>query len=177
MEYIDIVDEENNLIGKVEEKLYAHKQNLFHRTIHAWIINDKKELLIQKRSSSKKSYPNYWDISGAGHIKAGESILDGLKREMKEELGVEIDESKLEYIGVIKSTEEPNNMEFQYVCLIRLDKDVSDYVFEDNEVSEVKYVYFEELENIINKKTPNYIMHDEEYEKLFKYIRENIVNE
>ena len=73
MEYIDIFDENNNPTGKVKEKQQAHEDGNFHRTAHVWIINDKNELLLQKRSANKKSHPNCWDISGAGHIKAGES--------------------------------------------------------------------------------------------------------
>ena len=55
-------------------KQQAHEDGNFHRTAHVWIINDKNELLLQKRSASKKSHPNCWDISGAGHIRAGESV-------------------------------------------------------------------------------------------------------
>ena len=86
-EYIDVVDEKNNPTGKVKEKQQAHEDGNFHRTAHVWIINSKNELLLQKRSASKKTHPNYWDISGAGHIRAGESVIDGAIRELKEELG------------------------------------------------------------------------------------------
>jgi len=81
MEYIDIVDQNNNLIGEMKEKTQAHKDGNFHRTAHIWIMNDKKELLIQKRSATKKSHPNCWDISGAGHIRTGESVTEGAIRE------------------------------------------------------------------------------------------------
>ncbi|MFQ9264942.1 MAG: NUDIX hydrolase [Clostridia bacterium] len=86
MEYIDIFDENNNPTGQIKEKEKAHEEGDFHRTAHVWIVNDKNELLLQKRSANKKSHPNCWDISGAGHIKAGESVIDGAIRELKEEL-------------------------------------------------------------------------------------------
>ena len=76
MEYIDIFDENNNPTGQIKEKGKAHEEGDFHRTAHVWIINDKNELLLQKRSANKKSHPNCWDISGAGHIKAGESVIE-----------------------------------------------------------------------------------------------------
>lgn len=88
MEYIDIYDENNNPLEKSKEKTQAHEEMDFHRTAHIWIINDNKELLLQKRSANKKSHPNCWDISGAGHIRTGEDVLDGAIRELKEELGV-----------------------------------------------------------------------------------------
>lgn len=53
MEYIDIFDENNNPTGEVKEKVQAHEDGNFHRTAHVWIMNDKKELLLQKRSAKK----------------------------------------------------------------------------------------------------------------------------
>lgn len=173
MEYIDIVDQNNNPTGEVKEKLQAHEDGNFHRTAHIWIINDKKELLLQKRSATKKSHPNCWDISGAGHIRAGESVIDGAIRELKEELGVEVEEKDLEYIATIKSTKNPKNMEFGYVYLLKCNNQVEEYIFEDNEVSEVKYIYYEELEKMVEDRIEGLLIHKEEYSKLFEFIREN----
>lgn len=173
MEYIDIYDENNNSIGIKKEKNQAHEDGNFHRTAHVWIINDKNELLLQKRSATKKSHPNCWDISGAGHIRAGESVIDGAIRELKEELGVEAKEKDLQYIATIKSTKNPKNMEFQYVYLLKCNEKIEEYIFEDNEVAEVKYVYFEELEKMVEERAEGLLIHDEEFEKLFEYIRRN----
>ena len=132
MEYIEIFDENNNPTGKVKEKQQAHQDGNIHRTAHVWIINDKNELLLQKRSTSKKTHPNCWDISGAGHIKAGESVVDGAIRELKEE--------------------------------------IEEYIFEDNEVSEVKYIFYKDLEKMVEEKIEGLLIHEEEYKYLFKYI-------
>ena len=171
MEYIDIVDENDNPIGEIKEKQQAHEDGNFHRTAHVWIINDNNELLLQKRSASKKSHPNCWDISGAGHIRAEETVTEGAIRELKEELGVEATEKDLDYIATIKSTKNPKNMEFGYVYLLRCNKKIADYIFEDEEVSEVKYVYYEELEKMVENKAEGLLLHDEEFKKLFEYIR------
>ena len=144
MEYIDIFDSNNNSMGKVKEKMQAHEDGNFHRTAHIWIINNKKELLLQKRSASKKSHPNCWDISAAGHIRSGESVMDGALRE----LGVETKEEDLQYIVTIKNTKDPKNMEFQYVYLLNCNKAEREYTFVDNEVAEVKYVYYERMHDV-----------------------------
>ena len=170
MEYIEIFDENNNPTGKVKEKQQAHQDGNIHRTAHVWIINDKNELLLQKRSTSKKTHPNCWDISGAGHIKAGESVVDGAIRELKEELGVEVEEKDLQYIATIKSTKNPKNMEFQYVYLLNCNKEIEEYIFEDNEVSEVKYIFYKDLEKMVEEKIEGLLIHEEEYKYLFKYI-------
>ena len=176
MEYIDIFDENNNPIGEKKEKQQAHEDGNFHRTVHVWIINDKNELLLQKRSATKKTHPNCWDISGAGHIKAGETISDGAIRELKEELGVEIEEKDLQYITTIKSTKNPKNMEFQYVYLLKCNKKIEEYIFEDGEVSDVKYIFYKDLEKMVEEKVEGLLIHVEEYKSLFKYITNKNIN-
>ena len=170
MEYIDLYDENNNPLKNSKEKTQAHEEGDFHRTTHIWIINDNKELLLQKRSANKKSHPNCWDISGAGHIKAGESIINGAIRELKEELGVVATEEDFEYIATIKSTKNPKNMEFQYVYLLKCNKAIEEYTFEDDEVSEVKYIFYKDLEKIVEQKVEVLLKHDEEYKILFETI-------
>ena len=173
MEYIDIFDENNNPTGEIKEKVQAHEDGNFHRTAHIWIMNNKKELLLQKRSATKKSHPNCWDISGAGHIKAGETVLEGAIRELNEELGIKINGGDLKFIATVKSTKNPKNMEFAYVYLLRCNEKVENYIFEDDEVSEVKYVYFEELEKMVANREKGLLIHEEEYNKLFEFIRKN----
>ena len=70
MEYVDIVDEYNNLTGEIKEKQKAHDDGNFHRTAHIWIINNKNELnnyLIEHfRNDSYhgiKEARVIWDIS------------------------------------------------------------------------------------------------------------------
>ena len=149
MKYADIFDENNNPIGIIKEKQQAHEDGNFHRTAHIWIINDKNELLLQKRSATKKTHPNCWDISGAGHIKAGETVIDGAIRELKEELGVEIEEKDLQYITTIKSTKNTKNMEFQYVYLLNCNQKIEENIFKDGEVSDVKYIFYKNLEKMV----------------------------
>lgn len=175
MEYIDIYDENNNPLKNSKEKTQAHEEGDFHRTAHIWIINDNKELLLQKRSANKKSHPNCWDISGAGHIRAGENVLDGAIRELREELGVIAKKNDLQFIATIKSTKNPKNKEFQYVYLLKCNNKIEDYVFEDNEVSEVKYVFYEKLEKMVEKRIEGLLIHEDEYKKLFEYIRKIII--
>jgi len=55
------------------------------------IFNAKNQLLIQVRSRNDDSYPSHWDFSAAGGVETGETPDQAAKRELKEELGVELD--------------------------------------------------------------------------------------
>ena len=170
MEYLEVVDENDRPTGVVMEKELAHQNNEYHRTAHIWLINGQNQLLIQKRSKSKSSFPGYWDISSAGHIQAQETVVQGALRELKEELGVSIEENQLKYITKIRYVGE-HNREFGYVFLVRTDLKEDEYVFEDHEVERVEYIYFEELERMIAEKRNDLLVHNNEEELLFRYIR------
>lgn len=85
-------------------------------------------------------------------------------------MGVEVKEEDLQYIATIKSTKNPKNMEFQYVYLLNCNKEIKEYIFEDKEVSEVKYVFYKDLEKVVEEKAEGLLIHEEEYTKLFKNV-------
>lgn len=55
------------------------------------LIDDSDRVLMLKRSDYMKKFAGEWDFPG-GHLKSNESLLDGLKREVKEETDLEIDD-------------------------------------------------------------------------------------
>ena len=79
----------------------------------------------------------------------------------------------MRFIAIVKSTKDPQNQEFGYVYLLKSNNEIKDYTFEDNEVSEVKYVYFEDLEKMVEDRSKGLLIHEEEYKKLFEFIRNN----
>ncbi len=85
-EYLDIVDENDQVIGK-DTRDNVHKNFQIHRGIHVLVINSKREILIQKRSTNKSYYPGYYDASVGAQVQSGESYEDTAKRETQEELG------------------------------------------------------------------------------------------
>jgi isopentenyldiphosphate isomerase len=98
-ELIDILTPEGKSTGKTALKSEAHKNGWFHATVHIWLYTKEKKVLLQQRGFSKKVFPGLWDISVAGHIGAGETILKSAKREVFEEIGLELNEKELIKIG------------------------------------------------------------------------------
>jgi len=68
----------------------VHGDNLCHRAVHILIFNETGELYLQQRSRSKDRHPLLWDSSAAGHVMAGESYDETAKRELQEELGINV---------------------------------------------------------------------------------------
>ena len=102
MEIFDIIDENGNPTGKTVERSIAHAEGIRHRTAHIWIIrrkNGRTEILLQKRSRNKDSFPGKFDTSSAGHIQAGDEPLESALRELKEELGIHAVPEDLQLAG------------------------------------------------------------------------------
>lgn len=100
-ELLDIVDMNGDPTGEVEERRVVHAKGYWHRTSHVWIIRNNEQsgfdILLQKRSSDKDSFPGCYDISSAGHIPTGSNYITSALRELKEELGIDGEEEELEY--------------------------------------------------------------------------------
>lgn len=152
MEYIDVVDENNNFIGKVVSKEDVHKKGFFYREVIGIIVNEKNEVLLQKRASSKKEYPNKWELC-YGHVSSGESPITAMKRELFEENGLEVLEKDLIFLSIEKTVE--SNLEnsrfhkvFSYIYLIKTTNKITDYIFQKEEVSSGKYISINELKQL-----------------------------
>ena len=175
MEYLDILDENGQLTGQQKPRSEVHRDGDWHRSAHIWIINSKQELLIQKRSAIKDSHPNQWDISSTGHVQGGDDYLTSALRELEEELGLVAEKEALESLGIFKDEAVTNNgtfinKQFNEVFLIEMDLDVAELKLQEEEVAEVKFVPFTELEKIIESGDENFVMHQEQYKTLFSIL-------
>lgn len=138
MEYLDIVDENGQPTGKIVSRDDAHRKGIRHRTAHVWIVRKSSRgynILLQKRSMEKESFPGMYDTSSAGHIPAGSEPVESALRELREELGIVATPEQLHYAGMFCDAYE---------------KEFYGEIFRDNEVVWV-YVYFEPVD--INKLT------------------------
>lgn len=173
-EIFDVLDKDGNFTGKIKPRKEVHQNGDWHKAVHVWIINSKNELLIQKRSPNKDIAPNQWDISVAGHIPAGGDGLTTALREIEEELGVHIEQKNLEYLFTVTQSKTKKNYinnEFNEVYLLKLDLDISKIVLQKEELTEIKFIHFTELEKLINGDNDKiFVSHDKEYKKLFKLL-------
>lgn len=89
-EYLDVIDDNGNLTGETVAREVAHRDGIRHRTSHLWLLRKKDgalQILLQKRSADKPSFPNCYDISSAGHIPAGGEFASSALRRIKRRAG------------------------------------------------------------------------------------------
>jgi len=88
-EQFPIVDEDDRICSYAS-RAEVHGNNLRHRAVHILIFNQAGDTYLQCRSRWKDRHPLKWDSSAAGHVTAGEDYDETARRELKEELGVEV---------------------------------------------------------------------------------------
>ncbi|WP_055436817.1 NUDIX hydrolase [Lacinutrix algicola] len=157
-ELIDIVTKDGKPTGESALKSEIHSKGHYHNTAHIWFYTREGEVLLAQRAASKVIFPLLWDVSVAGHIDAGETIEIGALREIEEEIGLQIETSDLEKIGVFECFQTyPNGIkdnEFHHTYIAELILPVSSLTLQKEEVEALKLVsMFDFLELLVNSET------------------------
>ena len=98
-EYLDLVDENDNVIGKKRRlEVYAERLSNF-RVVNVFLTNSKGEIWIPRRAADKRVFPSCLDTSMGGHVESGETYEDALEREMREELNIDTDKTSVCFLG------------------------------------------------------------------------------
>ncbi len=99
MEKWDLYDKDRNKLDKIVTRGDWLSDDEYHLVVNGWVRNDKGEYLITQRAPNK-SHPCMWECTGGSAV-SGETSLDALCREIKEELNIDIDRSKAEFVGSV----------------------------------------------------------------------------
>ena len=146
-EMFDTYDRDGNFLG-VKPKSFCHSENpnCYHKPVWVLIVNDRGDILVQRRALSKKLNPGKWDISLAGHVDSGEESLEGCIRETREELGLET--KKADYTFMREYVLEIG-WELAQVYLLKLNKSASEMKLRVEEVAEVRWLSYGEFVQIV----------------------------
>ena len=155
-EYVILVDENDNPIGK-EDKVTCHLPNgKLHRAFTALIFNNEGKLLLTRRSDSKMLWPGDWDGTVASHPREGETYVSSAERRMPEEIGITCKMNyvnKFEYHVPYKDVGSENE-----VCgtLIGVVGDFDESSLIKDEISAIKWITPDELKSELENNTDIY---------------------
>lgn len=177
MELLDMVDEYGTPTGEVVSREIAHQTGIRHRTSHVWLLRrqgNTRQILLQKRSDNKDSYPGCYDISSAGHIPAGMDFIPSALRELREELGIDARPEELHFCGQRTFSFEKDfhgkpfrdHQVSNVYCLIR-DCDEEAFVLQSEEVSHVRWFSLEDCWNAVIKNLIPHCIYEEELKMVY----------
>jgi len=152
MAKVVVVDKNDRIIEAIDRDI-AIQKGLIRRIARIFLFDNKGRLFLQKRSHRKKTFPNAWGSSAAGHVEEGESYLEAAKRELKEELGIE----KAKLIRLMKFYSEADYKDIHLREFSVLYKAVylgEDINMDKEETWGGKWFYPDEIEDML-KENPN----------------------
>lgn len=119
----------------------VHRDGHWHAVFHCLIVrpHHPARVVLQRRSAAKPTFPGLLDLSATGHLQAGESPRDGV-RELREELGIEVDRADLVEVGtrlLADDTAEGRNREWISLFFLADDRPLTDFTPGPDEVDSV----------------------------------------
>lgn len=142
-EVVDVIDENDVVIGKSTRAEVNSNPNLLHRQIAILIFDENGKVLTQQRSRNKKNDPLVWIISVAGHVPSGMGYEEAAHMELREELGFDTDLTPYEK----RTFKTPNETLIATSFLGKFHKNAK-VVFNKYEIETYRFVNLEELEEL-----------------------------
>jgi len=152
-EFVVLVNPEDKVLGLME-KQQAHINGLLHRAFSVFLFNSNGEMLLQKRASGKYHSPLKWTNAVCSHPRSEETYLEGAKRRVKEELGIDVELS--EKFNFIYKADVGNGLwehELDHVFTGTFD---GEFYLNKDEVEEVRYISLENLNQEISENPDNF---------------------
>ena len=137
-ELLEVFDARGRPTGRARSRAAIHRDGDWHQAFHCWILRrGAAEVVLQRRSLTKDTFAGYWDAAAAGHWRFGESAAEAA-REIQEELGLEVEFSRLVYRGRERVSRRFANglvdREFHQVYVLALDEPLDAYRPDPEEV-------------------------------------------
>lgn len=175
--YYRVYDVQRNLKRCIEvEKEKSLTDDDWLKGVSCFVINEKGEILIEKRGSTALT-PRKLDLC-SGHIDNEETETQAMVRELKEELGIEIDESinvrKLTSEGVPLKFSSSNKRKNFFITFYCLKRNKSNVKIQEKEIKEIIWLPLEEAFELIRSGRTKFPT-DYDYESIFQQVR-NIYN-
>lgn len=138
----DLYDSHRNPTGEIGVRGEALPEERYRVGVTACIFDSKGRVLIQRRADGKRLWPGLWDFSVGGSVGAGESSLDAIKREAKEELGIDLPLSAKSAPALTVT----GASAFEDCYIVRMDLFPVTLELQKEEVSAVRYATREEVQ-------------------------------
>lgn len=151
-EWLPVVNEKGEIIGKAPRNECHKNKELLHPVVHLHIVNNKKQILLQKRPLSKLIQPGKWDTAVGGHIGFGENLETALKREAVEEINLSDFQAK--HLSTYKWE---SDVETELVIMF-ITTSNNEFNIHNHEVDECRFWSIKEIRQNIGKNifTPNF---------------------
>lgn len=166
MEYWDIYDKNKQRTGRTMEKdSFTLADDEYHLTVLGVIMRPDGRFLITKRVMTKAWAPGWWEVSG-GAAQAGEESEEAVRREIKEETGLDVSGAEGGYMFSYHR-ENPGEGDNYFVDIYRyvMDVDENDITLQTGETDGCKFAAAEEIKELAEQ---GIFLHYDSIKKVFQ---------
>lgn len=149
---IPIVNLDDVIVGYKKRDEIDFNNDIF-RTASLWITNSKGDVLLAQRKFDKKVDPGKWAEAVGGTVEGTDSYEDTVIREAQEELGLS---NITLQPGPKQLITTPCKYFVQWYTTV-IDKDISDFKIQDEEVEQIAWIPQEQLNQELQKTPQKYI--------------------
>lgn len=155
MEKRDLYDENKKLTGETIIKGEEVPKGRYYITVVIWIQNEDGKFLIQKRVEKEDGK---WATTG-GHPVSGETSKQGIITEIKEELGIQVNNENIKLFKTIKTEDD-----FIDIYYLKENININNIKLQEDEVEDIKWASIEKIKELINNNK-----FSESHTKFFEY--------
>jgi isopentenyl-diphosphate delta-isomerase len=155
MEFINLVDEDGQRIGKIK-KMEAHTKGKLHEAFSIFIFNDKQEMLLQRRALTKYHSGGLWTNTCCSHPRVYEHLEKAAHRRLWEEMGFDCPLTKL--FSFIYRAEDLTDklIEHEYDYVFAGTTNLSNFNTNPGEVDGHKWMKLDDIKDDVAKNPQNY---------------------
>ncbi|MCM1110776.1 MAG: NUDIX domain-containing protein [Clostridium sp.] len=156
-ELFPVVSPDGAVIGQATRgECHDGVSRLLHPVVHLHIVGPDGEIFLQRRSMTKDIQPGRWDTAVGGHVDYGETIGEALRREVSEELGLDLaGRDVVEICRYVFESDRERELVNVFACVA----DPGEALTPDpDEISEARFWSPEEIDNATGRGilTPNF---------------------
>ena len=167
LELLDVYTADRKRTGRIISRGGEVSEGEHLLVVHVGVMNERQELLIQRRQLNKERYPGCWDLSAGGFVQSGERSPEAALRELREEVGLSVSSDALQFlftepfsyvleVGLSVSSDalqflftEPFSYVLDDFYLVRCSMPLSAFTMQPEEVSELRWASRAEVEAMV----------------------------
>ncbi|MGA7539253.1 MAG: isopentenyl-diphosphate Delta-isomerase [Steroidobacteraceae bacterium] len=137
-ESLILVDEADREVGHMSKARCHEGRGVLHRAFSLLIFNESGELLLQRRSASKRLWPHYWSNSCCSHPRRAESMESAIHRRLHEELGLRC---PLHFLFKFRYQAQFDNVGAEHeLCSVFIGRSTEQVRIDHNEIADWRWV-------------------------------------
>ena len=137
-ELVVLLDEQGRAVGTADKAEVHHAETPLHLAFSLYLFDADGRVLVTRRALAKRTFPGVWTNSCCGHPAPGEALTEGVRRRVRQELGVDVADLRLAVPSFRYRAEQDGVVENE-MCPVFVGRTAGEVAPDPTEVEEVSW--------------------------------------